>query len=322
MKIIAVLTGGNAAERAISAGSARTVYDHLPRDRYRPYLIELKNGRFVESESGATLDLNDFSWRVGERRVRPDVVYGSIHGDPFENGKLQGYFDLVGIPYTGAAPTDMALTFDKQLTKIALQPHRVPLARSVRLRRGETISQETIARLAFPLFVKPNANGSSYGVSRVERSAELGAALDKGFGYDDSLLIEEFLDGREFTQGVYRDTAGKTVVLPLTEIITPNHFFDYEAKYQGRSEEVTPAAVSPDQATAVAAQTRLIYRVLGLRGVSRVDYILREEQFFVLEVNTVPGMSAASIIPQQCAVAGIPLGELLHAVVRDASGKQ
>ena len=318
MKTIAVLTGGPAAEREISLKSARTVFEHLPRNRYRPYLIELRGKQFIERENGQSLDLNDFSFRGPEGRITFDQVYGSIHGTPYEDGRLQGYFELLGIPYTGADPTTMALTFDKQLTKAALQGQAVPLAASVRLRKGEAFILSSVTQLKFPCFVKPNANGSSYGVSRVEAAAALDQALELGFQYDDTLIIEEFLAGREFTQGVYRDLSGRVVVLPLTEIVTGNSFFDYEAKYQGNSEEITPAVVPTRLAIACAAQTEHIYTYLGLRGVSRIDYILRDDEFYMLEVNTVPGMSAQSVVPQQCTAAGVELGELLHAVLEDS----
>ena len=322
MKNIAVLTGGRAAEVEISRRSARTVVAHLPRDRYRPYLVELRGQQFVEVETEQVLDLNDFGFDGPDGRVRFAAVYGSIHGDPYENGRLQGYFELLQLSYTGAGPTAMALTFDKQSTKAALAGQGIPMAASVRVNKGVPIDIHSITPLKFPCFVKPNANGSSYGVSRVETASELTAAINKGFQYDDALLIEEFLAGREFTQGVYRDAEGQVVILPITEIRTSNAFFDYNAKYQGNSEEITPANLSPDLAATCSAQTRRIYEYLQLRGVSRVDYILRGDQFFMLEVNTVPGMSEASVIPQQCTAAGIPLGELLHAVLLDASGQE
>ena len=318
MKTIAVLTGGPAAEREISLKSARTVFEHLPRDRYRPYLIELRGKVFVEVASATPLDLNDFSLTVDGEKIAFDAVYGSIHGSPYEDGRLQGYFEMLGIAYTGGAPPDMALTFDKQLTKAALRPHGLPLAQSIRMRRTDKLDPSKITHLKFPLFVKPNANGSSYGVSKVEQLADLTAAVAKAFQYDQSVLIEEFLDGREFTQGVYRNASGEVVVLPLTEIRTGNSFFDFDAKYQGNSEEITPADVPETDRIACSTFTQLIYELLGMKGVSRVDYILRDGLFYMLEINTVPGMSEASIIPQQCAAAGVPLGELLHAVLVEA----
>ena len=314
---VAIITGGNVAERPVSLKSAVTVARHLSDDKYQKFVLELNGTKFVEQQSGSTVDLNDFSLLLENReRVHFDLAYLILHGHPAEDGRLQGYLEMLGIPYTGCDPLVSALTFDKQACKDFLRAHGVPMAPSRVVFRGQPYDTAALLDMGLPLFVKPNKNGSSFGVSKVNTPDTLDAAIAKAFEFDDEVVVEGFLKGREFSNGVFRKN-GEIVVLPVTEIISFNEFFDYKAKYENQSKEVTPADLSPELLQKCQEQTRNIYAALGCRGICRFDYILVGETFFFLEANTIPGMSEASIVPQQARAFGISLSGLLDAVVRE-----
>lgn len=314
---VAIVTGGNVAERGISLGSAQTVFQHLDSAKYDKYVIELNGAVFAEQSSGARVDLNDFSLRLDGETIRFDLVFLMLHGHPAEDGCLQGYFEVLGIPYTGCDHFVSSLTFNKQATKDYLRAHGIPMAASQLLFKGWSIDLEAQRGLGLPLFVKPNKNGSSYGVSKVKKFEEMDSAIQLAFQYDDEVVVEQFLNGREFSNGAVRKN-GEVIVLPITEIVSQNEFFDYKAKYEQESQEITPARLSPELTRRCQAQTRKVYEALGCKGMARVDYILVGETFFLLEVNTIPGMSEASIIPQQAAAHGWTIGELLDAIVEEA----
>ncbi|MFM8451120.1 MAG: D-alanine--D-alanine ligase [Haliscomenobacter sp.] len=314
---IAVVTGGNVAEREVSLKSAATVAKHLDATKYEVFVLELNGTVFTEQKTGIAVDLNDFSLSLPDGRITFDLVYQMLHGHPAEDGRLQGYFELLGIPYTGCDPLVSALTFDKQACKDFLRSHQVPMADSQLLYKNKPYDEDSIQRMGFPLFVKPNKNGSSFGASKVNTPEQLPGAIQFAFEYDDEVVVEAFLKGQEFSNGVLRKD-GEIVVLPITEIVTQNEFFDYKAKYEKQSEEITPARLSAAQTAECQEQTRRIYGVLGCRGICRFDYILVNGVFYFLEANTIPGMSEASIVPAQAQAHGWTITQLLDPVVAEA----
>lgn len=313
---IAIVTGGNVAERGISLGSAKTVYHHLNPEKYNRYIIELNGAVFSEQSTGTRIDLNDFSLELDGKKIAFDLIYLMLHGHPAEDGRLQGYFELMGIPCTGCGVLSSALTFDKQATKDFLRTHGIPMAESKLLLKGRVTDWDVLKDLGLPLFVKPNKNGSSYGVSKVKGYDGLEDAVRLAFQFDEEVVVEQFLAGREFSNGVLRKN-GEVVVLPITEIVSHNEFFDFKAKYENESDEITPADLPEDLSRKCRALTRRVYEALGCRGACRVDYILVGDTFNLLEVNTIPGMSEASILPQQAIAHGWTIGELLDAVVEE-----
>lgn len=316
-KRIAIVTGGDVAERGVSLESARTVFNHLDSEKYERFIIELNGTEFVEQVRGVTLDKNDFSLRRDGEGLRFDLVYLMLHGHPAEDGRLQGYFELIGLPCTGCDVFCSALTFDKQATKDYLRTYGVPMAESRLFFKGRPHELEPLQELGLPLFVKPNKNGSSYGVTKVKQFDQLPEAMDQAFRYDNEVVVEQFLDGREFSNGVFR-RKGRIEVLPVTEIKPFGDFFDYSAKYEKQSEEITPAVLEETLAQQVRAQTERLYELLGCRGACRMDYILVEDVFYFLEANTIPGMAETSILPQQAIAHGLSISELLDLVIEEA----
>jgi len=278
--------------------------------------LELNKGKFTLQGTDNQIDLNDFSLNINQTQLTFDLVYLMLHGHPAEDGHLQGYFKLIGMPYTGCNLFSSALTFGKQATKDVLIKYQIPMASSYLLTKNISWEKDELLKLGLPLFVKPNKNGSSYGVSKVKKAEELSKAINLAFEYDDEVVVEAFLSGTEFSNGVFRK-GNEIIVLPITEIISENEFFDYKAKYENQSQEITPARLSEDLTAKCKAQTKLIYEVLGCSGVVRVDSILVGEYFYFLEVNTIPGMSDTSIIPQQTKAYGLTVSELLDCVIEE-----
>lgn len=311
-KKIALVTGGFSGEAQISYKSAITIYNHLDKALYDVYKIDISpDGWIYEDESGmkSAIDKSDFSINVGNQKVRFDAVFMGMHGTPGEDGKLQGYFDLLQIPYTCCNAATSAITFNKRYTVAVAAMAGINVAKSVHLFKHTAYDVNAILNtLQLPYFVKPNNGGSSIGMSKVTRAEQLEEALQKAFGEDDQVLIEEMIQGREFTVGVYK-AKGKINVLPMTEVTAHNEFFDFEAKYQGKSSEVTPAQMPEGWHSNIEAAAQRIYAVFNCRGVVRIDFIYNEEKDapYMLEINTVPGQSEASIIPQQVAAAGMQL---------------
>ncbi|MCS6930182.1 MAG: D-alanine--D-alanine ligase [Saprospiraceae bacterium] len=318
MKNIAILTGGNSAERIISLRSGQVVYEHLPTDRYRRFLIDVQGADWREMSTGTAIDKNSFSLTIGGETVYFEAIFGAIHGSPLEDGKMQGYFDLLGIPYTCCDGFVSALTMNKHLTKQIAASTGVPLAPSVLVRRGEKIDAKALThRLGLPLFVKPNTYGSSFGVTKVKTVHELTPALEAVWPYDCEAIVEAFLPGREFSSGVFC-TREEIVTLPITEIIPETEFFDYAAKYEGKSQEITPAPLPDTLARQCQEWSRQLYKAFNCRGVIRCDYILVEETFYLLEINTIPGLSPASIVPQQVRAFGWTLEEFFTCLLEEA----
>jgi D-alanine-D-alanine ligase len=322
MKNIAILTGGDSEERVISLKSGQVVLDHLPKDRYRSYLIDIQKADWRALSTGAQVDKNDFSLTIGKEKICFDAAFAALHGAPLEDGKMQGYLEMLGIPYTCCDGYVSALTMNKHNTKMQMAQYgsRVPMAKSVLLHRSENIDNEQFVSLGLPLFVKPNTHGSSFGVTKVKALEALRPAIEEAFRFDREVVVESFLPGREFSNGALR-VGGEVVVLPVTEIIPDDEFFTYAAKYEGRSKEVTPADISPALTQQCQAQSRFLYDALQCRGVVRFDYILVGDTFHFLEANTIPGISPASIVPQQAVAHGWPLGEFFAFLIEEALRK-
>ena len=317
MKNIAILTGGDAAERVISLKSGQVVREPVPADRYRTFLIDIQHDDWRDLDSGTPVDKNDFSLSLPGEHIRFDGAFAALHGSPLEDGKMQGYLEMLGVPYTCCDGYVSALTMNKHNTKLQLAPHGVPMARSVLLRRGETVATEQLLAMGLPLFVKPNDHGSSFGVTKVKTAEALAPALEEAWRYSAEAVVEGYLPGREFGNGALR-VNGEIVVLPVTEIIPETEFFDFVAKYEGKSQEVTPADLSPALTGQAQALSRKLYEVLKCRGVVRFDYILVGDTFHVLEANTIPGISPASIVPQQAQAHGWTLAEFFSLIMEES----
>jgi D-alanine-D-alanine ligase len=320
MRTIAIAAGGDSSEYGISVKSANEVYSVLS-GSYNAYIIIIRGTDWYwEDEKGRVfaIDKNDFTLNHNDRKIRFDAVFIAIHGTPGENGLLQGYFDMLKIPYTSCGAFSSALTFNKHATKLYLKEYGILMANALLIRKDESFSEEAaLEKAGLPCFVKPNDSGSSYGVSKVKKKEEFHKALEAAFRESNEVLIESFMNGREMGCGVVK-TKSKTVVLPVTEIISKNEFFDYEAKYSGgKSEEITPARISPELTEKIQSLSSEISSLLGCRGIVRVDFIVVNGNPYFLEINTVPGMTKESLIPQQAAAASIPLKELYSMVVED-----
>jgi D-alanine-D-alanine ligase len=311
-KNIALVTGGFSGEAVISYKSATTIDNHLDRDFFNVYKIDintsgwwyvLADGRKVE------VDKNDFSLQLDNQKINFDTVFIGMHGTPGEDGKLQGYFDTLKIPYTSCDAATSAITFNKRYAVAVAGMAGIGVAKSVLLIKGGAGSaEEIITNLTFPVFVKPNNGGSSIGMSKVNApTEEVGMAIEKAFKEDDQVLVEEMIQGREFTVGVFK-SAGEIIVLPLTEVKADadKSFFDFEAKYQGKSTETTPAIVDDAIADKIRTAARKVYSTFNCKGVVRIDFIYNqaEQKPYMLEVNTIPGQSDASIVPQQVKAMG------------------
>lgn len=317
IKRIAILTGGPSAERGIALASAKFVAQHLDAIQFQSKTILIEPNGWIEQETGQAVDLNHFSLNEGLDKITFDFVFLIIHGTPAEDGKIQGYFEARGIPYSTCDTLTSALTFNKQWCKDFLKNYAVPMAWSVVVESAR-IPEINVQDFAYPVFVKPNNNGSSYGVTRVNAVGQMEAALAKAAEFDHEIIVESFIEGREFSCGVVRD--GEQIhVFPITEIIPKNEFFDYQAKYEGASQEVTPAQLDAELTAQCQEQSKKIYQVLKCRGLVRCDYILKEGTFYMLEVNTIPGLSPASIVPQQARAYGWTMEHMLEVVIRDCS---
>lgn len=323
---IAIVCGGDSSEHDVSLRSGAGLYSFFDKDKYNVYIVDVKGTDWhVDFHDGqiAKIDKNDFSF-VGEdgKRVFFDFAYITIHGQPGENGVMQGYFDLIHLPYSTSGVLVEAMTFNKYVLNNYLRGFGVNVADSILLRRGEEYDENEIEkRLGMPVFVKPAADGSSFGVSKVKNADQLAPALRVAFMESDEVMIESFMQGTEISQGVYK-TAEKTVVLPATEVVTQNEFFDYNAKYNGQVKEITPARLAPETAEAVAAETSRIYDILHCNGIIRIDYIITKDEdgkdkVNMLEINTTPGMTPTSFIPQQVNAAGLEMKDVLSEIVEN-----
>ena len=320
---IAFVTGGYSGEAVISYKSAITIENNLDLSKFIVYRIDITPELwFHPGKDGGQypVDKNDFSLTINDKKITFDAVLIGIHGTPGEDGKLQGYFDLMEIPYTSCDAATSALTFNKRYTVAVAAFGGINVARSLHLfRHSPTASNEILQSLTLPVFVKPNNGGSSIGMSKVNKEDELAPALEKAFKEDDQVLIEEFISGREFTIGVFK-SKNEIITLPFTEIMTQKEFFDYEAKYGGKSTEVTPAECSETIAELVRSTAKKVYQIFNCRGIVRMDFIYNEQSAkpYLLEINTVPGQSELSIVPQQVRANGWDLKDFYSALIEEA----
>lgn len=323
--VIAFVTGGYSSEAVISYKSAITIEKNIDTTKFDVYRIDITPEEwFHPTASGEKIPVrrDDFSLLINNKVIKFDAVFIGIHGTPGEDGKLQGYFDLLNLPYTSCDATSSAITFNKRYTTAVAGASGFHVAKSIHIFKSNFNPEDTLTwELKFPVFVKPNNGGSSIGMSRVNVKEELNAAIEKAFKEDNQVLVEEYIAGREFTIGVFK-SKGRIITLPFTEIITENEFFDFEAKYQGKSKEVTPAECSQDTADKVRKAAAGIYSVFNCRGVVRMDFIFNDENKmpYLLEINTVPGQSAASIVPQQVAAMGVSLTDFYTMLIEEALG--
>ena len=321
---IALLTGGDSSEWQIALQGAENIGNALDRSRYTPYTIVLRNGHWTYTAPDGTkseLDRNDFTLPVADRKIKLDYALIVIHGTPGEDGRLQGYLDMMGIPYSSCGFVSSVLTFDKAACKRAVAGSGIHLAKEILLNKTSEIDPAAIvAELGLPLFVKPNASGSSFGVTKVKKQNELLPAITEALKESDQVLMEEFIEGREISCGVMI-AGGKEYIFPITELVCQSEFFDYKAKYQGFSNEITPADLPEAIRKEVNRLTLIAYKRLNCRGVVRIDFIVKGETPYMTEINTIPGMSSHSIIPQQAAAMGMSLTELFNLIIDETSNK-
>ncbi|MDC6361181.1 MULTISPECIES: D-alanine--D-alanine ligase [Flavobacteriaceae] len=320
-KNIAIIMGGYSSEYGISIKSGNVVHKYLDREQYNSYRIVITKEKWVyldDSDREFPVNKSDFSIQPAAEKITFDCVFNAIHGTPGEDGLLQAYFELLGIPQTSCNHYQSALTFNKRDLLSTLKPYGVQCATSYYLNKGQTIDKDAIVdKVGLPCFVKANRAGSSYGVSKVYQKEELENALTAAFKEDSEVIIESFLDGTEVSVGVITYNSEITV-LPITEIISENDFFDYEAKYMGKSQEITPARLSEIQETKVRDLAEFIYRTLDLKGYTRSEFIFIGDIPHLLEVNTTPGLTEESLLPQQAKTAGISLEELFASAIEEA----
>ena len=318
MKNIAIIAGGNSSEYEVSMKSGKNIYDEVDETRYNKYLVVLKERDWhVEiGEEKFPVDKNDFSFTRNGEKILFDFAYITIHGVPGENGLLQGYLDMMGVPYGCCNVLASALTFDKHTCNTYLKSYGVNVADSVMLIRGMAYDvNEIINEVGLPCFVKPNAEGSSFGVTKVKEAAQLEDALKKAFALCREVLIETFIDGTELTCGVVK-AGDMDIAMPIAEVIPKNEFFDFEAKYDPtKSDEIIPARISPELTNRIKTLSSMIYDILRCEGIIRVDYIVREDEIFMLEVNTTPGMTSNSFVPKMVRAMGGTLREVLTKII-------
>jgi len=320
-KNIAIIMGGYSSEVEISLKSGNVVYNNISKEIYNPYRVHILKEKWVllnEKNEEFEINKHDFSAVINGDKINFDCVFNAIHGDPGENGTILAYLELINIKHTSAPYYQMALTFNKRDTLSVVKEYEIKVATSVYINKGDTIDTSKIVKtVGLPCFVKPNNAGSSFGISKVYKEEFLIPAIKKAFEEDSEVLIEEFLDGTEVTIGVI-EYEGELKVLPMTEIVAHNDFFDYESKYLGKSDEITPARISDENHKKLTKIASKVYRILNLKGITRAEYILVNDEPYFLEINTVPGLTEASLIPQQAEAAGISLQELFHNAIEMA----
>ena len=320
-KNIAIIMGGYSSEYQISLKSGNVVYNTLDKEKYNVYRIHIFKDKWVFVDANDTefpIDKNDFSVVINQTKITFDCVFNAIHGSPGEDGFMQAYFKLIGLPQTSCEAYQAALTFNKRDCLSVLKPYGILTAESYYLNLGDTINEdEIIAKVGLPCFVKANKAGSSFGISKVYKKEALQTAIDNAFKEDDEIIIESFLDGTEVSVGVITYN-GKTKVLPITEIVSENDFFDYEAKYLGKSQEITPARLTKSQEEKVNTLAKKVYDILKMKGFTRSEFIFKNNEPHLLEINTVPGLTNESILPQQAAKAGITMAQLFESAIEEA----
>jgi D-alanine-D-alanine ligase len=320
-KNIAIVAGGDSSEVVVSLKSAAGLESFMDKERYNIYIVTIV-GKIWQVELSDSekivIDKNDFSFNRNGVKTLFDFAYITIHGTPGENGMLQGYFDLIGLPYSCCGVLAAALTFNKFACNTYLKSFGVKVSESLVLRAGQSVSDDEVAeKIGFPCFVKPNVGGSSFGVTKVKNMGQVQPAIKKAFAEGEEVMIEAFLSGTEITCGIYK-TKKRTQVLPVTEVVSENEFFDYDAKYKGQVQEITPARISDKLTERVQKLTSAIYDILGCKGIVRIDYIISDREVInLLEVNTTPGMTTTSFIPQQIASAGLNIKEVMTEIIEN-----
>ena len=322
MKNIAIIMGGYSSEYKISLISGNVVYQFLDKTKYNAFQIHILKEKWVyvdDNNDEFQIDKNDFSVTISGNKITFDCVFNAIHGTPGEDGLMQAYFELLNISQTSCDYYQAALTFNKRDLLSVLKPYGIKTATSYYLNKGDAINtDEIVAKVGLPCFVKPNKAGSSFGISKVKTAAELPTAIEVAYREDNEIIIESFLDGTEVSVGVI-NYKGIITVLPITEIVSENDFFDYEAKYLGKSQEITPARISDEMTQKVSELAKRAYEVLKMKGFSRSEFIIVDGEPFMLEMNTIPGLTTESLIPQQAKAAGISLEDLFTNAIELAS---
>jgi len=322
-KTIAIICGGDSAEHDVSMRSAAGIESFLDKERYNIYKVEIHATHWeaiLPDESRSIVDRNDFSFQVGEVRVKPDYAYITIHGAPGENGILQGYFDLIRMPYSTCNVLVEAMTYDKFVLNNYMRGLGVSVADSLLVKLGhdkEVSDEDIVSRIGLPCFVKPARGGSSFGTTKVKTAEQLRPAIDLALKEGEDVMVEAFMQGTELTCGCYKTSQGSHV-FPVTEVVSQNEFFDYDAKYNGQVAEITPARISEHLTERVQKLTSMIYDILGCHGIIRIDYIITEgDKINLLEINTTPGMTATSFIPQQVRAAGLDIKDVLTEIIEN-----
>ena len=318
---IAVIAGGNSSEREVSLRSANTVLEHLDKELYNPYLVEIKGNSMTVITNGTNtpVDLNDFSFSKDGEKVKFEYAYIIIHGTPGENGILEGYLKMLDIPHSTCGVLASALTFNKFMLNQFLKSFGIRIADSIMLRKGDTITaDDVVEKIGLPCFIKPSDGGSSFGTTKVKEPEQIEAAIEAAFNESDEIMIESFMQGTEVTNGYYK-TKQREVFLPVTEVVPKRDFFDYEAKYNGAVEEITPARIPDELRDRIQMLTAAIYKIVGCNGIIRNDYIITEDnKINLLEINTIPGMTETSFIPQQIRAAGMTVKEVLTEIIENS----
>ena len=320
-RTIAIVAGGDSSEYIVSLRSAQGIYSFIDKERYNLYIVMMKGLDWhvqLPDETNCPIDRNDFSFQLNGEKITFDFAYITIHGTPGENGRLQGYFDMMGIPYSCCGVLAAALTFNKFVCNQYLRGFGVRIAEALSLRQGQTVSDnDVIEKIGLPCFIKPSLGGSSFGVTKVKTREQIQPAIAKAFEEGEEVVIEAFMDGTEITCGCYK-TKDKSVVFPITEVVTHNEYFDYDAKYNGQVDEITPARIPNELRDRVQMLTSAIYDILGAQGIIRIDYIITEgDKINLLEVNTTPGMTPTSFIPQQVRAAGLNITDVMTDIIEN-----
>lgn len=324
-RTVAIIAGGDSSEHEVSMNSAKGIYSFIDKEKYNLYIVELSKKAWeavLADGSRSTVDKNDFSFMDGDKKIKPDFAYITIHGTPGENGILQGYFELLDIPYSTCDVLVSAMTFSKFTLNQYLKGFGIRVAESMLVNKRFGIEdKDVVEKIGLPCFIKPNASGSSFGVTKVKTVEQIQPALQAAFAESDDVMIEAFMDGIELANGCYK-TKDKSVVFPITEVVSDNEFFDYNAKYKGEVTEITPARLSPELIERVKKLTSAIYDILGCKGIVRIDYIITEgEKINMLEINTTPGMTATSFIPQQVKAAGLDIKDVMTDIIEEGLSK-
>lgn len=317
-KNIAIAAGGYTSEYGVSIKSAQGIHSFIDKTRYNVYIVEIRENSWqvlLDDNQRIDIDKNDFSFLLNNEKVKFDFVYITIHGTPGEDGLLQGYLEMIDIPYSCCGVLTSAITYNKYVCNNYLRGYGIDVANSMLVRKGETVSnKEVMERIGLPCFIKPSLGGSSFGVSKVTKEEDIQKAIDNAIKESDEVIIEAFMDGTEVTCGCYK-TRSKSEVFPITEVVTHNEFFDYDAKYNGQVDEITPARISDEQTKKIQDMTSRIYDILNCKGIIRIDYIIEKDKISLLEVNTTPGMTTTSFIPQQIRAAKLDITEVMNDII-------